>query len=172
MCVKFTCIYLCCKLGKFYWGNFTEMMVSITLNIIPFLSDQKHWCMVAGCMLKQTFLFHKWINGSYKISCPIYPPFSPISNMVYRQFYSIKFLCDEHRGQSAVILLQKYTAGNNYHLWFMNGGACKMGKMIAPRLFSYTLWSTPGSRSKLSGSRIADVNSGHNDQLYFVRLLG
>ena len=58
--------------------------------------------------------------------------------MVYRQFYSIKFLCDEHRGQSAVILLQKYTAGNNYHLWFMNGGACKMGKMIAPRLFSYT----------------------------------
>ena len=107
-------------------------------------------------MLKQTFLFHKWINGSYKISCPIYPPFSPISNMVYRQFYSIKFLCDEHRGQSAVILLQKYTAGNNYHLWFMNGGACK-SKMIAPRLFSYTLWSTPGSHSKLSWSRIADM---------------
>ena len=126
MCVKFTCIYLCCKLGKFYWGNFTEMMVSITLNIIPFLSDQKHWCMVAWCMLKQTFLFHKWINGSYKISCPIYPPFSPISNMVYRQFYSIKFLCDEHRGQSAAILLVRI--GIWYQQWFMSCGALNFVK--------------------------------------------
>ena len=110
-------------------------------------------------------------------------PIFPISNMVYRQFYSIKFLCDEHRGQSAAILLvrigiwyQQLTMVHELwppkfckNIYFL---PCNIGKIMAFWLFSYTLWLAPGSRSKLSGSRIADVSSGHNDQLYFVRLLG